>query len=471
MSEGASGFTPGEIARSATECDAFQHGAPARPAPLARAVLSFPRMRRLGLPRVAGSTLGAVTLGLALATASCDHRPPPAPTPAPRAGVTARVTSVSQPGPSPRQPSPQLPSDTADTALAMPSPPPNVVEDKTAAGLPGVKAGELSEIGPAAPASATSEGVVLVSRDERVFVVPRQRGTRPEKLRFEPLDAGSTSFAPLGRGPSVARGFAYWVSHGRLVRRALAGDGPLEVLAEDAREASRVAAGVLGEKTVVAFIAKPDEQGTSHARLWIEGGKTLTLTPDGAGSSSVSLATSGDHLLATSIDGRSAMTPMHARTLKLGATGPELGPDVVVWVGGPAQRWTETFVGTEAGRVYAHVPIERDVTHFGLATVNLGSEPHMDSEVAFFDYANGLDLAPVAAAELCGHAHVAYVRPTTSIPHSPAELVLVRVATGEAMIVANARGFASTSMVALENGGLLTYVADARTWALGLGCH
>jgi len=353
----------------------------------------------------------------------------------------------------------------------MPGPPPNVVEDKTDAGLPGVRVGELSDIGPAAPATATAEGVVFVSRDERVFVAPRQRGTHPEKLRFEPIDAAGASFAPLGRGPSVVRGFAYWVSHGRLVRRALAGEGALEVLADGAREASRVSAAALGDKALVAFIGRPDEQGTSHARLWVEGGTPLTLTPDGAGASSVSLVTSGDHLLATSIDGRSAMTPMHARSVKLGAKGPELGTDVVVWVGGPAQRWTETFVGTEAGRAYAHVPIERDVTHFGLATVNVGAEPHMDSEVTFFDYRNGLDLAPVATAELCGHAHVAYVRPTTSTPHSPAELVLVRVATGAATIVANARGFASVSMAALENGGLLTYVADARTWALGLGCH
>jgi hypothetical protein len=354
----------------------------------------------------------------------------------------------------------------------MPSPvPPNVVEEKTDAGLPGVRVGELSDIAPAAPATAASDGVVLVSRDERVFLAGRKPGIRPEKLLFEPIDASGATFAPLGRGPSIARGFAYWVSHGRLVRRPLAGDGALEVLAEDAREATRVTAAVLREKTFVTFIGRANQEGTSHARLWVEGGKTLDLTPDGAGASSVSLAPSGDHLIATSIDGRSAMTPMHARIVKLGPKEVELGADVVVWVGGPAQRWTETFVGTEGGHAYAHLPIERDMTHFGLATVNVGAEPHMDSEVSFHDYRNGLDLAPVATAELCGHAHVAYVRPTTSTPHSPTELVLARVGTGAAAVVANARGFASVSMVGLENGGLLTYVADARTWALGLGCH
>jgi hypothetical protein len=165
------------------------------------------------------------------------------------------------------------------------------------------------------------------------------------------------------------------------------------------------------------------------------------------------------------------MTPMHARRIELGPQGPELRPDVVVWVGGPAQPWTETFVGAESGRAWAHVPIERDVTHFGLATVELGAEPHMDSDVTFFDYQNGLDLAPVATAELCGHAHVAYVRPTTAVPHSPTELVLVRLGTRAATIVTTARGFASVSLAGVDGGGVLAYVADGRTWALGFQCH
>jgi hypothetical protein len=117
------------------------------------------------------------------------------------------------------------------------------------------------------------------------------------------------------------------------------------------------------------------------------------------------------------------------------------------------------------------VPLERDATHFGLANVDLGSEPHMDSEVAFFEYPNGIDLAPVAPAELCGKAHVAFVRPTTRAPRSPQELVLARLGTNEAVTLANARGFASVSLIGVPGGGLVTYVADGRTWARGLGCQ
>jgi hypothetical protein len=365
------------------------------------------------------------------------------------------------------------------TSSAAPSPPPpsarpvttSVVDDKTDAGLPGVVLGELAEVGPAAPATVVAEGVVLITKDDRVLVAPRSPASRPEKARFAAVDATGAAFAPLARGPGIARGYAYWISQGRLVRRGLAGEQGLEVLADDARNAARVTAVDVNGKTAVAFLGRADHEHTSHARLWLEGGAVLDLTPDGAGASSVSLVRAGDHLLATTIDGRSAMTPMHARKIELRAGNAELGPDVVVWVGGPSQGWTETIVGSEGGHAWAHVPIERDMTHFGLASVDLGAEPHMDSDVRFFDYKNGLDLAPVAAAELCGHATVAYVRPTTSAPHSPAELVLVRLDTGAASVVTGARGFAGVSLVAVPKGGAIAYVADGRTWAMGLGCR
>jgi hypothetical protein len=94
----------------------------------------------------------------------------------------------------------------------------------------------------------------------------------------------------------------------------------------------------------------------------------------------------------------------------------------------------------------------------------------MDTEASFFDYPNGLDLAPVAAAELCGQARLAFVRPTSRAPRSPAELVLADPQTGRTTKLADARGFASVSMAAAPGGGTVAYVADGRTWVRGLGC-
>ena len=99
------------------------------------------------------------------------------------------------------------------------------------------------------------------------------------------------------------------------------------------------------------------------------------------------------------------------------------------------------------------------------------TKPRMDTEASFFDYPNGLDLAPAAAADVCGRAVLAFVRPTLAAPRSPAELVLSEPASGRTVRVAEARGFASVSVSAAAGGGLLAYVADGRTWAVGIGCH
>ena len=406
------------------------------------------------------------TAGVALA---CSRAAAPAPLGS--AGSSATSPSASATPPPSAAPPPSGATSASTPVASAPPAATNVINEKSDAGVPGLVLGELFDIGPAGPATATPDGVVLLTKDDRLLVAKRTAGARADKAKIEAVDPPPSALAPLGRGPSVAAGLAYWVSHGRLVRRPLTGERAIEVLADDAREKSRSTAVELGGKVAVAFLGRADQEGTSHARLWLEGGSTLDLTPDGSGASSVSLARVGDHLLATMIDGRSAMTPMHARTVRLTATGVELGTDVVVWVGGPAQAWTETFVGAEAGRAWAHVPIERDVTHFGLASVDLGPEPHMDSEVAFFDYPNGIDLAPVSTAELCGRAHVAFVRPTTPAPRSPEELVLARLGTSELVPVANARGFASVSLASVPGGGLMAYVADARTWARGFSCH
>jgi hypothetical protein len=164
------------------------------------------------------------------------------------------------------------------------------------------------------------------------------------------------------------------------------------------------------------------------------------------------------------------MTPVHARRLTWKNGAPVLEPDVVVWVGGPAQTWTEVVLGSSKGRAFAHLPIERDVTHFGLATIDVGEAPHMDANVSFFEYPNGLDLAPAAAAELCGRSYLAFARPVTQVPRSPQELVLAPAGDSRATVVANARGFASVSLSPAAGGGLVVYVADGRTWARGLSC-
>jgi len=338
-------------------------------------------------------------------------------------------------------------------------------------GLPGLALRELSDIGPAGPATATEEGVVMLTKAGRVSLTRAAKGP-VHNGKFGSVGEPPGAFAVLGKPPAVVAGFAYWIASGRLVRRRADGSGELETLADDARDGARVAAQAVKGGVAVAYLDRADAEGASRVKLWLAAGRSFELTPEGAGASSVALASLDGRLVAVSIDGRSAMTPLHARTIVVDGTGPpELGPDVVAWVAGPAHSFTEVSAGSDGTNAWALLPIERDATHFGLATVPLGSEPSMDPPVAFLDYPNGIDLAPVATARLCGKPYVALARPATAAPRSPQELVIAPLAGGQTAVLANAAGFAAVSLASAPGGGLVVYVADRRTWARGLECR
>jgi hypothetical protein len=330
----------------------------------------------------------------------------------------------------------------------------------------------LNDVGPAAPASAFSRGVVMVTRSDELELcrlsAPPSKSKKPAAGAVEPSARSSDSFWPVARGPAVSATHAYWVSKGRLVRRALAG-GELEVLATDARDGTRVA--VAGEPDALAYITQPKDKQDSQAKLRLPDGRALLLTPEGSAASSVSLARVGEDLIASFIDGRSGMTPVHARRFvrKAGA----LEPDVVVWVAGATQGMTElTSVGHDQGN-FLLMPVEKDASHFGLASLALGLEPKMDPPLRWRTYQNGLDRAPAAAASVCGAPTAIYVRPADARPGAHQELVISELTPAETATsepLATARGFADVSLYPIPQGAILAYVADRRTWARLIRC-
>lgn len=330
----------------------------------------------------------------------------------------------------------------------------------------------LNDVGPAAPASAFAQGVVMVTRSDELSIgklqQPPSTSKKPAAGAIEATRRGPEDFWPVARGPAVSATHAYWVSKGRVVRRALAG-GDLEVLATDARDGTRVA--VAGSPDAVAYITRPVAKLDSQARLRLSDGKTLALTPEGAAASSVTLAAVGEDLIASSIDGRSGMTPVHARRYR--AKGATLDPDVVVWVAGATQGMTEIGSVGGANASWLFMPVEQDSSHFGLATLSLGSEPKMDPPLRWRTYENGLDRSPAAGAIVCGAPISIYVRPADARPTANQELALSELTVAETAsseVLASARGFADVSLYAIPQGALLAYVADRRTWARLIRC-
>ncbi|MGC4095216.1 MAG: hypothetical protein QM756_46305 [Polyangiaceae bacterium] len=337
---------------------------------------------------------------------------------------------------------------------------------------------EAVDVGPAGPASAHQDGIVLVDKQGLLANAKRgalPSGSAPGSAVFSALTRPREDFLSFARGPALVSGAAYFVLQGNLVRARLSEpQREPEVLARDARKGARVA-GVEGPDghALVGYISTPDASGAPHAKLWLDG-KTLDLTPEGAGASSLALLTLPSGWLAVTLDGRSGMTPLHARLLTRDKPGSvALGPDVVAWVGASAQATTEVFVAESGGDAWAFVPIEQDVTHFGLAQIHLGSSPRLDAPVHFLTYESGTNSAPVAAGSACGRAAVAYAEPDGGEPRAPQRLMLAALGNNgleAGQVVARGRAFANLSLGATAGGALLAYTADHRTWVRSVRC-
>lgn len=337
---------------------------------------------------------------------------------------------------------------------------------------------ELVDIGPAGPAAATAHGVVLIDKEARLHVArrgPLPKGDQPATSPFESLDLPREAFAPYARGPAIANGSAYWVGRGWLLRRKVDGSGQTEVLARDARAGTRVAAGPLGTTgALVAYIVTPDDEKIARGKLWVEGGKTYNLTPDGSATSSVALATQRGSFMLLALDGRSGMSPLHARRVVVRGKEVTLGPDTVTWVGASSQGSTEIFAATRGEDVFGLIAIERDVLHFGLAQIRIGPVPRLDAPASFVPFENGINTAPIAANQACGRTLVVYARPGSREPGAPEELWLTELTeqglAGGALI-ARSKAFADTSLAGIPGGAVLAYTADYRTWATTIRCR
>jgi len=416
--------------------------------------------------------------------AGCDHRGGSDRT-APTAIGAKPPPSASQPPSSPKQPAtaPAHSADDASEPLAVSELPDETPPASSSGGAPGgtpskVWIDDPLVIGPAGSMTADANSVVMIDRKDQIHVSKRlvlSTSARADLAHFSGIPGTVNDYYAVARGPLLLRGKAYWVSDGKLVRRAIDGSSPLEILARDARNGTRVAGSdVPGAPAHAIYVTKPvTDEAPPHAKLWVEGAGTVELSPEGAGGSSVTSASTGEDLFAVYIDARSAMTPLHGRRVRFKDGKPELAPDVVMWVGASSQTLSEVFATATPYGVRAFIPIERDISHFGLVMLELGSEPKMDPKAVYRGYPNGIDVAPVASAPFCGSAFVVYVRPQTATPDSGEVLELAEITRdglGPPEQVAKARGISNISLGAASNSAVLAYVADWETYATTIRC-
>ncbi|HEU4581268.1 MAG TPA: hypothetical protein VFS67_23580 [Polyangiaceae bacterium] len=347
----------------------------------------------------------------------------------------------------------------------------------------------LVEIAPAGPATATEHGVAMINRENELWLAQLEHtgkgGARPRVTPLQILPDRAAPF-PLAKGPAVRGGYAYWVSHGRLLRHALAGAGPgavPEVLRDDARVGTRVAVPVgdpkllRGVPPLAAYVARaagPDEP--LRAKLWVEGQPDAwVLTDDLSSAHSVQLLGTPQGVVAIYLEARTGMSSLHLRRLEISPQRQvTLSDDRVVWVGGPSRSTTEFLAQSADGSsLLGLMALERDITHFGLLTLRVPlAGASAQTEPDWLLYENGIEPAPFAGAELCGRRWVALARPSTAEPHAPQELVLIDLQRQEApaIVLARSGAFFDVSLWSAGDAGLLAYVGGQRTWGRSLRC-
>ncbi len=346
--------------------------------------------------------------------AGCEERSPTSTASAPAVASSAALSSASARTSPPTPPA----SSTLPPASSTPSPKGSAPAASSALAID-LSAPEIN-FGP--PVPAVLGGRMMVARTKGDdLIVSRWNGSS-----FEPISADPEGVSPwpvaLAAGSKT---HAYWASQGQIVRREILPDGkagPKTVVATDAALSSPVVAARSSgheERDVVLYIgSKVSAQGERAARLWVEGQESRPVSREAGGATSIALV----HLGATrfallTLDGRLAMSPVHAISLELDGEGhPDLGEDRVVHVAGPAERQT-ALTGVLVGRgPVALLPISKTSTDFGLLVLRIGYE---DDPPRWVDYPNGLDPAPLTAAVVCNKPTVAFVRPNAPEAGSP----------------------------------------------------
>jgi len=330
---------------------------------------------------------------------------------------------------------------------------------------------EVVDLGPAASVAATPTGVVFVTRDDHIVIAPRKG-----KAGLSPVDLPPEAFSKYGFGPAASNSHVYWASHRGQLMRASLQTLASEPLFDRARPNSRTSVQTAAGRDVVAFIAEIEQR--RFAYIWASPGtssaEVLDASADGHEATSVALVQGIPHPRLVVLEGRTSMSPVHARTVRVTPRRVILDPNDVAWIGPGSHELTEIHaIDTKPGHTIAFLPTQRDFDGFGVAQLFLDRRGGEAQEPKWQLYPNGLDPAPLTAGHFCGKDYVLYVRPSEKRPHSPQELhlaVLSDEMPAEGEVLARSRAFNDVSVAQVAGGALLVWTADRRTWGVVLHC-
>ncbi len=366
--------------------------------------------------------------------------------------------------------------DAVNTALPAPAPvpSPDQVEEEVA------RYAELStrwgacdliDIGPAASVTATPQGAVFVTRTDQIVIAKRAGATG-----FTPIDLPAEDFVKYGWGPSVSSSHAYWTSRNGHLMRASLRDLKSESLFDHARASTRTSVQTQMKRDVVAFIAQIEDRSFAH--IWASPGtngpELIDASADGHQATSVALVQGDPHPRLVVLEGRTSMSPVHSRVVRVTPRRVLLEPNEIVWIGPGSHDLTEIHaIGTAEGEAVVFLPTQRDFHAFGLAQLRIDPAGGESEEPGWQVFPNGLDPAPLSTGHFCGADHIIFARPSEQRPRSPQELHIARLSgntpqAGEVLV--RSRAFNDVSVAPVRGGAILVWTADKRTWGMVLRC-
>lgn len=325
---------------------------------------------------------------------------------------------------------------------------------------------------------ATSAGFDVVYHVDGVPSVRHYDAPKIPEGAILSLDGVMATGKPRATEPPCAAAgpVAFCMDRKGDVHRVPRAGGPGAVVAR-AKPGTRLTAASTGKETLVGYLVEHTTTEGAVTEAWIVGdtAPVTRISEDGTGATHVSLAFSGgDQIAAFYINGRRGMAPIDGLMLTAAPGHFAAGKDDVLFVAGGAETNTAGALLTAPGGVaVAYVPIAHDVG-FGLLSVRVDGPPGALRDVAWSDYLNGLDPAPVAATEEVfgvpsGPGYVARIRPSAAKFGSPRVLELGRAAGPNGFeplgIVPTHGGARDVAMVRDDAGALvLLYVDDRGTW-------
>ena len=243
----------------------------------------------------------------------------------------------------------------------------------------------------------------------------------PQFSDAPPIDAGVLRDVPMPPKTTlpacaVARDVVYCPDTSGAIHRTH-GSGEGDTIVAQSRPGTPIAAATLGDTNIVlAYVREgtTSEGAVREGMVTLNDGPPVRLSEEGSGATSIELVERDYQIIALTVDARVAMTPTHARVLRVQGGKLEIGKDAVIFVGGPAERHTTgTLAFDKEGAMFALVAVANAYDAFGMAAVRLPLPPTEDQPVAWSLYPNGLDPAPLAASRGVSPIRIARVRPSS----------------------------------------------------------